>query len=268
MNSNHPAFQQFLKTWTAEFGRAIQMSTGQQPSLSFSEADNVSIPKTASALWLKQVFSAESEFQIWVGTQEATWMQFGKTLPEDAPDDVRSTFIEIVDQALKGAARVASLGLPVPIQCGTLENSPTPSFDPASFFVCEVELIGTEHPPIVIALEQTALEVLGTAAKSNANKETPGSAVKKIETSAFRRMADLSLPVSISVGGARLEIAKVLNARAGSVISLAKDVSEPVELLVDGVIVARGELVVVKGNYGFRVKQIVTQSQRVSLYNH
>jgi flagellar motor switch protein FliN/FliY len=160
---------------------------------------------------------------------------------------------------------VTSLGLRTPIQCGSPETSSTAKFDPESFFICDLELIDTAYPPIVIAVEQTALKVLDSAPSPSGEKEGPGSDSKNVETSALRRMAGLSLPVSVSIGGTKLEITKVLRARAGSVISLTKDTSDLMELLVDGVIVARGELVVVKGNYGFRVKQIVTQSQRISL---
>ena len=265
MNSNNPALEQFLKTWVAELGRAIEMSTGRQPSVGFSMADTISIPKTASALWLKQVFSGESEFEIWIGAQEAAWMELGKSLGDGPPDHLRSTYLEIINQAQQGAATVTSLGLPTPIRCGTPETFSSAQFDPASFVIWDLELIDNDHPPIVVAVEHTALKVLDIAPSPSGEKEAPGSDSKKVESSAFRRIADLSLPVSVSVGGTKLEISKVLRARAGSVISLANDACDPVELLVDGVIVARGELVIVKGNYGFRVKQIVNRSQRVSL---
>jgi flagellar motor switch/type III secretory pathway protein FliN len=44
-------------------------------------------------------------------------------------------------------------------------------------------------------------------------------------------------------------------------------VSEPVELLVHGRVVARGELVEVKGNYGFRVKHIVSRQELLEFCN-
>src|SRR5689334_18111919 len=68
----------------------------------------------------------------------------------------------------------------------------------------------------------------------------------------------LRLPVSVSIGQSELEMKKVLVTGLGSVIPINKEVSEPVELLVHGRVVARGELVEVKGNYGFRVKHIVS----------
>ncbi len=265
MDSRNTALQQFFKSWIAEFGRAIEMFTGQQPSLGSSMTDNVSIPKTASALWVKQTLSGESDFEIWIGAQEATWTELGKSLGDGPPDSLRSTYLEIINQAQQGAATVTSTGLPTPIRCGTPETFATSRFDPAAFFICDLELIDHDGPPLVIAVEQTALKVLDSVPSPKVEKEAPGSASKAVETSDVRRMANLLLPVSVSVGSAKLELNKVLRARAGSVISLGKDSGEAVELLVDGVIVARGELVVVKGNYGFRVKQIITEKQRISL---
>jgi flagellar motor switch protein FliN len=265
MNSNHPAIQQFLNAWLAEFGRAIEMFTGQQPSLGFSMTETLSIPKTAPALWMRQVFSCDSDFEIWIGAEEATWTELGKSLGDGPPDSLRSTYLEIVNQAQQGAATVTSLGLPTPIRCGNPETLSTARFDPAWFFLCDVELIDKAGSPIVIAVEQTALKVLDIAPIPVVEKDASGSIAKNVESSALRRMAGLSLPVSVSIGSTKLEITKVLRARTGSVISLAKDTSDAVDLLVDGVIVARGELVVVKGNYGFRVRQIVNQSHRISL---
>ncbi len=265
MDSKNPALQQFLKTWLAEFGRAIEMFTGQQPSLSFSTVDSVSIPKTSQALWLKQTFAGESEFETWIGAQDPTWLEIGKALGDGPPESLRSTYLEIVNQAQQGAATVTSLGLPTAIRCGTAETLVTAQFDPSSFFLFDLELIDNEYPPIVIAIERVALKVLDTTAASSVEKAPTGSELKKVENTDLQRIAELSLPVSVSVGSTKLDIKNVLRTRAGSVILLSKDVSDLVELLVDGVIVARGELVVVKGNYGFRVKQIVTKRQRISL---
>src|SRR5947199_206076 len=103
MNPKHPELQHFLEIWLAEFGRAIEMFTGQPPSLGFSMVDRVSIPKTASALWLKQVFYAESEFEIWIGAQDATWMELSKSLRDGSPDSLRSTYLEVLNQAQQRA---------------------------------------------------------------------------------------------------------------------------------------------------------------------
>ncbi len=268
MRSNSLAVQQFLNTWVAEFGRAIETFTGQQPNLSFSVADGVSIPKSTSALWLKHVLTGDSEFEVWIGAQDATWMGLGRSVGDGPPDNLRSRYLEIISQAQQGMVAAASSGLPTPLRCGAPETLSDASFDPDSFFICDLELIGNEYPPLVIAVQGTAVKVLETADLSNGATQNSAALVKRSEVPDLQRMADLSLPVSVSLGSTKLEIKAALQARTGSVISLSKDAYDHVELLVDGVIVARGELVVVRGNYGFRIRQIVTKSQRISLYGN
>jgi len=53
----------------------------------------------------------------------------------------------------------------------------------------------------------------------------------------------------------------VMELTSGSVVELDRQVEEPVELLLDGIVIARGEAVVIDGNYGLRVTEV---SQAVS----
>jgi flagellar motor switch protein FliN/FliY len=49
----------------------------------------------------------------------------------------------------------------------------------------------------------------------------------------------------------------ILDLCAGSVVELDQQVQEPVDLLLDGKVIARGEVVVVDGNYGLRVNEVL-----------
>lgn len=73
------------------------------------------------------------------------------------------------------------------------------------------------------------------------------------------RLLDLELPVAVGLGSANIAMKDVLNAKAGSCIELEREAGQEAELLVHGMPVARGEIVVVKENYGFRVKYINTR---------
>jgi flagellar motor switch protein FliN/FliY len=53
-----------------------------------------------------------------------------------------------------------------------------------------------------------------------------------------------------------MPLREVLELATGSVIELDRQVDEPVELLLDGKVIARGEAVIVDGNYGLRVTEI------------
>ena len=56
---------------------------------------------------------------------------------------------------------------------------------------------------------------------------------------------------------------EVLNLSPGSVVELDKLAGEPVDVLVNGKLVARGEVVVIDENFGIRVTEIVSRAERV-----
>ncbi len=72
----------------------------------------------------------------------------------------------------------------------------------------------------------------------------------------LKLVMDVELNVSLRFGQRQLPLREVLELKSGSVIELDRLVDEPVELLLDGKLVARGEAVIVDGNYGLRVTEI------------
>jgi flagellar motor switch protein FliN/FliY len=68
---------------------------------------------------------------------------------------------------------------------------------------------------------------------------------------------DVELNVTLRFGQRRLSLREVLELTTGSVIELDRQVEEPVELLLEGKIIARGEAVVIDGNYGLRVTEVL-----------
>jgi flagellar motor switch protein FliN len=67
---------------------------------------------------------------------------------------------------------------------------------------------------------------------------------------------DVELNVTLRFGRRQLTLREVLELTSGSVIELDRQVEEPVELLLDGKVIARGEAVVIDGNYGLRVTDV------------
>lgn len=67
---------------------------------------------------------------------------------------------------------------------------------------------------------------------------------------------DVELNVTLRFGQRLMSLREVLDLTSGSVIELDRQVDEPVELLLDGKVIARGEAVVVDGNYGLRVTEV------------
>lgn len=76
-------------------------------------------------------------------------------------------------------------------------------------------------------------------------------------------LLDLELPVRVSFGKAQVPLQQVLKWTTGSIVELESAVNEPVELLVNNCVIARGEVVVVDGNYAVRVQHIMSRAQRL-----
>jgi flagellar motor switch protein FliN len=76
-------------------------------------------------------------------------------------------------------------------------------------------------------------------------------------------LLDVELPVSISFGRTLLPIREVLKLSTGSVVELDCAANDPVEVIVNNCTIARGSVVVIDGNYGVRIDEIVSRQDRM-----
>ena len=73
----------------------------------------------------------------------------------------------------------------------------------------------------------------------------------------LRRLSAVPVDVSVEVGRSRMTVGETLELREGSVITLDRLADEPVDLLVNGTPIARGEVVVIDEQFGLRLTQIL-----------
>jgi flagellar motor switch protein FliN/FliY len=106
---------------------------------------------------------------------------------------------------------------------------------------------------VLLYLDGKLLDALSTT--SGAEESDEGNK-RLFHPSNLKLVMDVELNVSLRFGQRQLPLREVLELTSGSVIELDRMVDEPVELLLDGKLVARGEAVIVDGNYGLRVTEI------------
>ena len=75
---------------------------------------------------------------------------------------------------------------------------------------------------------------------------------------------DVPLDVSVELGKTRKTIQEILELHQGAIIQLDKMAGEPVDLLVNGKLIAKGEVVVIDENYGIRITAIISPSDRMN----
>ncbi|HHJ19486.1 MAG TPA: flagellar motor switch protein FliN [Gammaproteobacteria bacterium] len=76
-------------------------------------------------------------------------------------------------------------------------------------------------------------------------------------------MLDIPVTLSMELGRTRMSIRDLLNLKSGSVVELQKMTDEPLDVLVNGTLVARGEAVVVDDKFGIRLTDVVSPMERV-----
>lgn len=74
---------------------------------------------------------------------------------------------------------------------------------------------------------------------------------------------DIPLKVTVELGRTKMAVSELLNLTQGSVLELSKLAGEPMEVLVNGKLIARGEAVVVNEKFGVRLTDIISPSERI-----
>lgn len=87
---------------------------------------------------------------------------------------------------------------------------------------------------------------------------------RQVQPNSIELLLDVPLRVSVELGKATMSIREVLALGAGSVVELDKMAGEPVDIVANDKLIARGEVVVVDEHFGVRVTDIVTLEKRLN----
>ncbi|MBX3097287.1 MAG: flagellar motor switch protein FliN [Fimbriimonadaceae bacterium] len=87
------------------------------------------------------------------------------------------------------------------------------------------------------------------------------------EQSPLELLFDVPLQVSVELGRLKMAVRDIVELAVGSIVELDKTAGEPVDVLVNGKLVARGEVVVIEDNFGVRITEIITQQERLQRLN-
>ena len=84
------------------------------------------------------------------------------------------------------------------------------------------------------------------------------------DNSAIDLLLDVTLQVTVELGRARMKIGEILGLRNGSVIELDRLAGEPADILINGTLIAKGEVVVVDEKFGVRIIEVVSRAKRIA----
>jgi flagellar motor switch protein FliN/FliY len=224
-----------------------------------------------AAFGLAKSLSVGAGAPIWIGAGEPAWRLLGETalsaagVENPSENDVRETFLEILSQAIGGLASELTSVLKAEVTADGPAEAPNTGA-PANRLRLVAAAGGAEHS-LFITLSQQLIEAISGALQEDSQSppqaSTPAVPATADEASKFDLLLDVELPVSVSFGRSQLALKDVLNLATGSIVELNRSVTEPVEIIVNNCVIARGEVVVVAGNYGVRVRQIVSRNERL-----
>jgi len=120
------------------------------------------------------------------------------------------------------------------------------------------------HPETTVPSEQ---KTEGPSTASSGPKAAPAPPPQPEPSGAhspnLELLLDVRLDASIRFGQKHMLLREILELHPGVAVALDRQVEEPVELLVGGRVVAQGNVVIVDGNYGIRITEILTPRQRI-----
>ena len=222
----------------------------------------------SGVLWWQQSLQILPGPMLWVGAPSPTWEEIGRgalrAVGVDTAEtsDARSTWLEILSQALAAVARSMGAQLACEVTCGPGGEAPPPA-EAVEWANLTVSLGGSTLP-LALGVATVLLERLAGPAASSALEIGSASIPPDLASgSTLDLLLDVDLPVSISFGRTQIPLRDVLKLTTGSIVELNRGVGEPVEVLVNQSLIARGEVVVIDGNYGVRIQQIIRSEDRL-----
>ena len=88
--------------------------------------------------------------------------------------------------------------------------------------------------------------------------ESSGNTPKNLDL-----LLDIDIPISVRMGSAKLFLKDILGLGPGNIVELEQNADDPIELAINDKVIARGEVVIVDGYFGFRIKEIVSRAERI-----
>ena len=275
------AARKVLDEWEASLAQVIESMTDQLPEVRWSRSQApVSDSEIGSdLLWWEQPLSGPPGMTVWLMAPRPAWEHLGSLTLKVAGIETaelgesKNTFFEILGQSLSVMARGIGSVLGVEVSCVNGKEGGAPA-GLRDWATVSIQFPDQSLPALLLGWSDGLLNLVAAV------PGTPTEAARKIpvETSVPVRdgsvhvpqhsrtmdlLLDVDLPVSISFGKTWMPMKEVLKLTTGSIVELNRDVTDLVDVLVNHRLIARGEVVVVDGNYGVRIHKIADRQDRL-----
>lgn len=93
--------------------------------------------------------------------------------------------------------------------------------------------------------------------------EGAGSSATSVDELNLDVILDVPVTLSLEIGRTQINIRNLLQLNQGSIVELDRFAGEPLDVLVNGTLIAHGEVVVINDKFGIRLTDVISQSERV-----
>ena len=267
--------RRLIDQWAETLAQVLESMTDSKPQIEWQPGSG---PLPGSELlWWEQAFQIAPLQPVWIAAPSEVWEYAGTlTLKAAGLENVetgeaRNTWLEIIGQSLGGMARSLSamVGHEVTCEAGVEHAPETP---PEKWASVAISFGQTHLPPLWFALSPALAELAAAPPPVETSGRGPSTAgdaepappqAPHPQSRTMELLLDVDLPISISFGRTQLPLKDVLKLTTGSIVELNRSVHDTVEVLVNQCLIARGEVVVVDGNYGVRIQQIASRQDRL-----
>ena len=220
-------------------------------------------------LWFLQEFLLPGPEQMFWGMERGAALAAGHKLLAasgiEGEDDEAAlrTFQEVLEQVGGALASSFSARLKRDVSAGKVSQE-APSATVENAISISLRSPNEELGTVAIFPALPLLDaLLGDAGQKNVPAVVSASAPATSKTRNLDLLLDVEMPVSVSFGRTQLPLKEVIKLTTGSVVDLDRTVTEPVEIVVNNTVIAQGEVVVVDGNFGVRITQILSKQDRL-----
>jgi flagellar motor switch protein FliN/FliY len=267
----------FVQVWAEALSQVLgQIASTEVPCFPLSAAPPRLPPAGGADQWIACTCSGTVRGEMSLRLNPAVVLGFAQVFMSEpaAPEveltsDHREAVVELFRQV---AGLVATSAKPrwgeIKLQMETSAGAPSWPASSTSWLqagkeetadaLVEVQLSAALVAALRLENRTESVPAPAPAAAPAAAPPPPLSSVMAEEQNKLALLMDVELAMTLRFGARRMILREILDLCPGAVVELDRQVKDPVELLLDGRLVARGEVVVIEGNYGLRVTEVLS----------
>ncbi|MEJ5367623.1 MAG: flagellar motor switch protein FliN [Bryobacteraceae bacterium] len=253
--------------WARQFGPALSSMTGEPLEAAWLEAEP-GVPPPESLRIVRRL-RGSPDAVLWIAASPDLWQGAGRAvlraagLPDAGEAEVRDAFAEVLQQSL-GQLAIAlgqRLGREVEWEEPAARELP---HAPSEWATVEVTGPGGKLGRAWVAASPGLfLETPRESRSVQAQRDAAPAGLPQERRPMLDLLMEVELPVGVTFGRTQLKLKDAIKLTSGSIVELNRSIIEPVEVIVNNCVIARGEVVVIEGNYGVRIQQIVSREERL-----